>query len=312
MNADLNDDRDEIRAAMPTQQKTPSKQSKKSKSSSKRRHSGDSIVEREVTEKNIEPKNTIDDEIKLLQSQLPLVDKAELLKWQESIQNETIVCTCELIECEDENESTELAQADSGSDLNMKNQLPEDTENNFMKPNVPIENIALSKLSFDETNMSISEKDSSSSTSSTMIGAQQPILQQPQAPQPTKKVTVKSIFDLDYEEDDDPLIQINHNNNDTSLLINNYNISSKSDSILNNNNKDNSNNEISNDKNKENCDDVKFDSEAIINPMFSGVPSKGTESLTKNIAFSSMAGQNDDHDNDVSAVPIVYTQELDR
>lgn len=308
MNADLNDDLDEIRVA--TQQKTPSKQNKKSKSSSKRRHSGDSIVEKEVTEKNIEPKNNIDDEIQSLQSQLPLVDKAELLKWQELIQNETIVCTCELIECEDENESSELAQADSGSDLYKKNQLPEDTENNFMKPNVPTENIALSKLSFDEMNMSISAKDSSSSTSSTIVGAQQPILHQPQAPQPTKKVTVKSIFDLDYEED--PLIQINHNNNDTSLLINNYNISSKSDSILNNNNKDNSNNEISNDKNKQNCDEVKFDSEAITNPLFSGVPLKGTESMTKNIAFPSTAGQSDDNDNEMSAVPIVYTQKLDQ
>lgn len=310
MNTDLNDDLDEIRATTPTQQKSPSKQSKKSKSSSKRRHSGDSTVEREMTEKNIEPKNTIDDEIQSLKSQLPLVDKAELLKWQELIQNETIECTCKLIECENENESSELAQANSGSDLNMKNQLPEDTENNFMKPNVPIENIALSKLSFDETNISISAKDSSSSTSSTIVAAQQPILHQPQAQQPTKKVTVKSIFDLDYEED--PLIQINHNNNDTSLLINNYNISSKSDSILNNNNKDNSNNEISNDKNKQNCDEVKFDSETITNPMFSCVPLKGTESTTKNIAFPSMAGQSDDNDDELSAVPIVYTQKLDR
>lgn len=311
MNADLNDDLDEIRAATPTQQKTPSKQSKKSKSSSKRRHSGDSINEREVTEMNIEPKNTIDDEIQSLRRQLPLVDKAELLKWQEAIQNETIVCTCELIECEDENECSELAAADSGSDLKMKNQLPEDTEINCMKPNVPTENIALSKLSFDETNKSISANESSSSTS-TIVGAEQPILHKPQAPQPMKKVAVKSIFDLDYEEDDDPLIQINHNNNDTSLLINNYNISSKSDSILNNNNKDNSNNEISNDKNKQNCDEVKFDSEAITNPILSCVPLKGTESMQKNIAFPSVAGQSDDNDNELSAVPIVYTQELDR
>lgn len=62
----------------------------------------------------------------------------------------------------------------------------------------------------------------SSSTTNTSIT--------PSVSEPTKKKPVKSIFDLDYDEDDDPInfFKSNHNNNvNNSNYYSNYDVNNK-------------------------------------------------------------------------------------
>lgn len=315
---DLNGEIEEMRSksATPTSPKPSSNRSKKSKSSSKRRNSGDSTNVIEPIVVHIEPKNIIDEEIEALRKQLTRIDKVALSQWQKTIEDETIACTCVLIEtenelCENEMESKEqlnLATTNVKSE-NMQIELP--MNSNSIESNVPKmlnENSVLPVNKTDSTpsaNLSASIDPSklvsathSTSTINPSSGNQrEPVSKE----QPIKKPTVKSIFDLDYEEDDDPItFRINHNNNDMSLLINNYDISNKPSSVLNNNNKDNSNNDISNDKNKQNCDEVKFAKEATTNTIFSNIPLESTESTTNKKNIVPPTGSDQSNVNDVN------------
>lgn len=322
----MNGEVEELRSktATPTSPKTSSNRSEKVKSSSKRRNSGGSIICKEpIPVDNIEPKNSIDIDIQNLRNQLPSIDKATVeLKWQESLLEETIVCTCELIEVDDEDVVTDSAKTDIATKFDNSD---ENSAKNLLKQNVPktlTENDTLRKISNQQQQPSALFGDSDPGTAIGSgggdgggVGGVSGSIEPPSLKeQPVKKQTVKSIFDLDYDEDDDPItFQINHNNNDTSLLINEYNISSKSSSIINNNNtKDNSsNNDISDDKNKQNCDEVKFAKEATTNTMFSDIPLGNMESTIKEkknfnppIMGSDQSDDNDD-DNEFMAIPIV-------
>lgn len=192
---------------------------------------------------NVEPKRTIDDDINELIAQIPPLDRLAIKEWRKMHRHGKIVCTCKLIEVSE----SELATATEANKESEDKIL-----NDSMAENRNIQNDSaklLSDRSMDVDNL-LSEGESlneSSSTSAATEAKQQAkenicaiatstgVNIGIEPPPPAKKPTVKSIFDLDYEEDEDPIHTFKLNNNN---IISNDKIKSCDDNILNENAKE--------------------------------------------------------------------------
>lgn len=174
-----------------------------------------------------EPKSIVDKEIDELHAKLPPINKAALRSWQRSQLHDTVVCTCKLIEVTDTDANT-LHDSNSkdpsiAESLNVPKML---TDCNVLPQAMPIDDRPSSHgLSDDQSTpfdvnaaatKSIPHTDFNS-TVATSTGVSIKATTAPSEPMalaPVKKPAVKSIFDLDYEEDDDPItFKLNHNNN---------------------------------------------------------------------------------------------------
>lgn len=189
-----------------------------------------------------EPKNQIDKEIDELQAKLPPVNKAALVAWRKS-NIQTIVCTCKLIEVTDTHASEcnandkSITNDPSVDNVNVPkmltdcNVLPMPTDNN--------RSLAFNDEQQQQQKPQISKSANvhstvmATSTSIPSVATEQMNV----APAPVKKPAVKSIFDLDYDDDDPISFKLNHNNNINTKLSSNRD----------------SNNDISDDKS---CDEI--------------------------------------------------------
>lgn len=204
-----------------------------------------------------EPKSIVDKEIDELHAKLPPIDRAALRSWQRSQLHDTVMCTCKLIEVTDTEENTlhgsNTKDPSIADGLNVPKML---TDCKVLPQAMPIDDRPSSHgLSDDQSTpfnvnatatKSIPHSDFNStvatSTSISIKTTTEPL--KPMVSVPLKKPAVKSIFDLDYEEDDDPItFKLNHNNNINLNTTKVNKLSSNRDS----------NNDISDDKS---CDEL--------------------------------------------------------
>ncbi|XP_031640332.1 putative uncharacterized protein DDB_G0282133 isoform X2 [Contarinia nasturtii] len=189
-------------------------------------------------------KSIVDQEIEELHAKLPPVNRAALRAWQKSTYNNSIVCTCKLIEITDKDNSIEMNDNPTTKDHSVENiNVPKMlTDCNVLPQAALVENRPY-ELNDNRCEFSKSIPPTEyNSTVATSNSINTPNVKSIDQDPPFKKPTVKSIFDLDYDDDDPITFKLNHNNN-INLNTNLNKISSNSDS----------NNDISDDKS---CDEL--------------------------------------------------------
>lgn len=208
---------------------------------------------------NTEQKSVIDNEISELCAKLPPIDKKALFVWKTSYIHDPVKCTCKLIESDNNDGVQTKCDFDEnigGSSSNNENVPKMLSDCNKLSSEMPIENHPhelnddLFTKSMQQTNFNSTVASISSSLNraepDTMIDV------------PIKKPTIKSIFDLDYEDDDPITFKLNHNNN--------INLNTKENKLSNNrdsNISDKSCDELFlNEKNKKEHDDDDDNNEA--------------------------------------------------
>lgn len=204
-----------------------------------------------------EPKSIVDKEIDELHAKLPPINKAALRSWENTQLHDTVVCTCKLIEVTDTDENTlhdsNTMEPSIAESLNVPKML---TDCNVLPQAMPINDRTSSHgLSDDQSTpfnvnatatKSIPHTDFNSTVATSTSISVKTTAEPPESmvSVPVKKPAVKSIFDLDYEEDDDPItFKLNHNNNINLNTTKVNKLSSNRDS----------NNDISDDKS---CDEL--------------------------------------------------------
>ncbi|XP_055313175.1 serine-rich adhesin for platelets-like isoform X2 [Sitodiplosis mosellana] len=199
--------------------------SKKSKSAAKDGSVSDnqSSYENPAIIDNTEPKSEVDKEMDELHAKLPPVNKAALRSWQKTQLHDTVVCTCKLIEVTDTDENvlhdSNTKDPSITESVNVPKML---TDCNVLPQAMPIDGRPSTHgLSDDQSSTPFNANAATKSNphtdfnSTVATSTSISIKTSTEPPEPmVKKPTVKSIFDLDYEEDDDPItFKLNHNNN---------------------------------------------------------------------------------------------------
>lgn len=157
-----------------------------------------------------EPKRTIEDDIKELKAQLAPIDEPQLQKWHQAELSRIVECTCTVTEIE--SDATESEPKADGSEAATTAQPT----------------ISIHIVSSTETNENHSFEPKAIPSKPIPVPTEhisKPIQPSDEAPSADadKKPTVKSIFDLDYEEDDDPIHTFKIYNNNSINDNNNHN-----------------------------------------------------------------------------------------
>lgn len=166
-----------------------------------------------------EQKSVIDNEISELCAKLPPIDKKALFAWKTSYIHDPVKCTCKLIESDNDDgvqTKCDFDENNGGSSSNNENVPKMLSDCNKLSSEMPIENRPhelnddLFTKSMQQTNFNSTVADSTSISISSSLNRAEPGTM---IDVPIKKPTIKSIFDLDYEDDDPITFKLNHNNN---------------------------------------------------------------------------------------------------
>lgn len=168
---------------------------------------------------NTEQKSVIDNEISELCAKLPPIDKKALFAWKTSYIHDPVKCTCKLIESDNNDgfqTKCDFDENNGGSSSNNENVPKMLSDCDKLSSEMPIENRPhelnddLFTKSMQQTNFNSTVATSTSISISSSLNRAEP---DTMIDVPIKKPTIKSIFDLDYEDDDPITFKLNHNNN---------------------------------------------------------------------------------------------------
>lgn len=237
--------------------------SKKSKSAAKEGYTSDnhSSYENQAEIESLNVKSLIDQQIEELEAKIPPINMDALREYEKLNNNDGVVCTCKLIETTEAENALETNDNATTKDLSVDTNVPKMlTDCNVLPQADTIDNrsheLNDNRTQFSKSIPNVEYNSTVATSTSTNIPNIKSASESLETKDPPfKKPIVKSIFDLDYDDDDPITFKLNHNNN-INLNTNLNKLSRNSDS----------NNDISDDKS---CDEsflnenIKNDGEVI-------------------------------------------------